>query len=47
MWANIELVDFGKSPAAKISLVGKIYIGPSAIAEAYKWFDNLGNKPLP
>jgi len=46
MWVNIEMVDFGKSPALKVKIAGKIFVGPTAKADAYQWFEVLGNKPL-
>lgn len=44
MWVNIHMVDFGKSPAIKIRVLGKIFIGSNAKDDADKWFGLLEDK---
>jgi hypothetical protein len=44
MWANIPIIDFGKSPALRTRVAGKIYIGPTAKSDAERWFIMLGDK---
>jgi hypothetical protein len=46
MWANIEAVNFGKSPALKTRFIGKLFFGPSAGSDADKWFDLIGGRPI-
>jgi hypothetical protein len=46
MWANIELIDYGKSPALRAAITGRIFVGPSAEGEADTWFTGLGDKPI-
>jgi hypothetical protein len=44
MWANISLIDYGKSPALKLRIVGKIFIGTTAKQDADQWFAIFGDK---
>ena len=46
MWANMQIANFGKSPALKTKVAGKIFIGPTASQDADNWFDAVGNRPL-
>jgi hypothetical protein len=47
MWMNINLVNYGRSPALRESGIGKIFIGPNAMEDADRWFASFGNNPLP
>jgi hypothetical protein len=42
MWANIQMVDYGKAPALRCRSTGKIFIGPTAKSEADQWFADQG-----
>ncbi|HTW31884.1 MAG TPA: hypothetical protein VMD76_09405, partial [Candidatus Sulfotelmatobacter sp.] len=46
MWANIPMANFGKSPALKSTIVGKIFIGPTAYKDADEWFAAMADKPI-
>jgi hypothetical protein len=46
MWMNVNLVNYGRSPALRESFTGKIFIGPDAMEQADRWFAGLGNGPL-
>ena len=46
MWINIHWVNYGKSPAVRTSVTGKIFVGPTAMQDADQWFTNLGVGPL-
>lgn len=39
MWANIQLINYGKAPALKMQAKGKIFIGPDASKDADEWFE--------
>jgi hypothetical protein len=42
MWANIAMADYGKSPALRTRIIGKIFIGTTAKSDAASWFSSLG-----
>jgi len=46
MWANIAMINYGKSPALRTRIKGKIFFGPNAMAQADGWFAEIGNKPF-
>jgi hypothetical protein len=46
MWANISLINYGKSPALKARMVGKIFTGNAAKEQADQWFASHDNKPI-
>ena len=43
MWANIVMINFGKSPALKTRIVGKIFVGPNAMSDADSCFTQIGD----
>jgi hypothetical protein len=45
--ANIPFANYGKSPALRTRVIGKIFIGPTAKEDAESWFLIFGgNKPI-
>jgi hypothetical protein len=46
MWANISMINYGKSPALKTRMTGPIFIGQTAMADADRWFAQFGNNPF-
>ena len=46
MWANIALINYGKSPALRMEIAGTIFVGPSAKTSADTWFAMLGEGPV-
>jgi len=44
MWANLVLINYGRAPALKVRIAGKIFIGQTAKSDADKWFSDLGDK---
>jgi hypothetical protein len=46
MWINLPLINYGKSPAVRAKSTGKIFMGPDAMKQADKWFNDLGTGPI-
>jgi hypothetical protein len=46
MSVNIEIVNYGKSPAVKLAAIGKIFFGPTAEQDADRYFASLGDRPI-
>ena len=44
MWANIQIVNFGKAPALSARVTGAILVGPSALRLADQWFTEVDNR---
>ena len=43
---KVVLVNFGKTPAQRVSATGKVFFGPNAIKNTYDWISSVPN-PLP
>jgi hypothetical protein len=46
MWLNVAWVNYGRSPALRVSQIGKIIVGQNAMDEADRFFAGLGNDPF-
>jgi hypothetical protein len=44
MRIKVDIADYGKSPAMKVSVFGDILIGPNALDKADVWFAKLSDK---
>jgi len=46
MWVTVTWVNYGKQPALRAKGAGKLFVGPTAMQQADKWFEWLGNGPI-
>jgi hypothetical protein len=47
LWVNVEAINYGKSPALKVSVMSKVFMGKDAENIANLWFDSMGDKAFP